>query len=135
MKNKICIWALIIWTMSVGPLGYSQTEAPLVRSVDIAVSTAKMKEDGRGTNVDNIYTFTVEDPGKTAAGQTFNILYYLDDRYVEEFKSQTLPFSFTRNFKGQPDRAHDIRIDIEDQDLRIVGRQTVKINVSHVKAR
>lgn len=108
-------------------------EAPLVETKAITLSTVKMQEDDRGTDVSNIYTIVVEQVDKESSGP-YNVMYFFDGVYREEFKDVMLPYSFTRNFKGQNDGQHEVRIDIETKDLRIVARQVTVINVSHVKA-
>lgn len=131
MKKHLIGVLSVYGVLAASPLVLSdEATRPLIQSVAVEVSTDKMKEDNRGTDVRNIYTIVVERVDKKAEGP-YNILYYLDGRYVEEFKSQTLPFSFTRNFKGQLDGAHEVRLDIENGDLKVVGRQVTVISVSH----
>jgi hypothetical protein len=124
-----CIFAFI----ALGKLGHCQDKEALIRSIPIKVTLHKMNADGRGTDVENIYTIVVEYTKKDNVQGSYNILYYLDDVYTDEFKARSLPYSFARNFKGQDDRVHTIRIDLEDRDLKIVGRQTATINVQHKK--
>ena len=132
---RIIIAAIILMMGSLYPSVFSQTIAPLINSVAISVSTQRMKPDDRGTDVSNIYTISVDCKDKRNNGTSFNIFYYLDGVYVEKFNGQMLSFSFTRNFKGQLDKSHEIRIDLEDKDQRIVARQVVLIDVKHNKLR
>ena len=134
MKKLIVLVSLCVVMLVLTPRsGFSESLAPLVEpAVGMSVNLQKMEKDDRGTDVENIYTITVDYSGSRAEGKTYNILYYLDGVYVEEFKGLMLPYSFTRNFKGQTDKAHEIRIDLEDKKLRIVGRQVASVNVVHV---
>jgi len=134
-KFNVCVSLCALMSVLMPSSGFSQELAPLVESVGLSVNVQKMEKDNRGTDVENIYTITVDYQGKRAEGRTYNILYYLDGVYAGEFKGKMLPYSFTRNYKGQLDKAHEIRIDLEDSKLRIVGRQVASVNVVHVKGR
>lgn len=109
----------------------SQEDAPLVQQpMDISLTLQQMREDDRGTDVSNIYTISVDYTNQNNEGGIFNLMYFEDGRYVQEFKGITLPFSFSRNYKGLTQGAHEVRIDLEDMDLRIVGRKTSTVTVN-----
>lgn len=131
MKQHSLIAAVsLLMLMTVCSAGFAE-QAKLIETKAVTLSASKMREDDRGTDVSNIYTIVVEPVDQESSGP-YNILYFLDGAYVEEFKDEMLPYSFSRNFKGQNDGQHEVRIDIESKDLRIVARQVTVINVSHV---
>lgn len=130
MKRTNLLLSLVLAVMAPAAI-YPQSEAVYIESVKMDVASAKMSQDDKGTNVDNIYTFTVDYQGKQLKADVYNVLYYLDGNYVEEFKNQKLPFTIKRDFRGQLDGAHEIRFDLETSDLKIIGRQKTVINVLH----
>lgn len=126
---------IILFVAAVCPSAYplTQQEAPFINNVSITLVLEKMKNDDRGTDVSNIYNITVDYTDKVKRQRAYNVMFYLDGVYTDEFKNQTLPFTFAKNFKGQMDAAHEIRVDLENRDdLTIVGRQTAAINVAHI---
>lgn len=127
----IVIAMIVLW--AAGPTGaqLQQPEAPYVQSVDMAVAVEKMAPDTRGTDVDNIYTFTLDYTDGIDRRSTYNLIFYLDGVYGAEYKGIQLPYQFSRDFKGQLDGSHEIRLDLEDATLMIVGRKTVVVNVNH----
>lgn len=108
-----------------------QPEALFVESVMIDVTARKMLADERGTDVENIYNFTVDYTDGIARESVYNVLFYLDEIYSAEYKNVKLPYRFSRDFKGQTDGSHEIRVDLEDGDLTIVGRKVIAVQVSH----
>jgi hypothetical protein len=130
MKSRIVFIFFLLITLAL-PKAFAQTEAPLAANIGLKLTLTKMKPDDKGTDVSNIYTIAVEYQNQEPDGLPYNIIYYLDGNYVEEFRNQTLPFSFTRDFRGQLEKPCDIRIDLESPELKIVGRQTATVTVDH----
>lgn len=128
MKTRVILFLLLLSMFGV-PFTFAQTEAPLVANIGIKIILTQMKPDDKGTDVSNIYSVTVDYQNKEPDGMPYNVIYYLDGNYVEEFQHQTLPFSFTRDFRGQLQKPCEIRIDLESPDLKIVGRQSATVSV------
>lgn len=127
-KIDLCmLGVLLVSSLGAGPT----VEAVYVNSVPIEVTASQVPADDRGTEVDNMRTLVVDYAGTTRGADTYNILIFIDGQYTEEFKGQTLPHSFKRDFRGLTDGAHEVRIDLEAADLSIVGRKTVVVNVAH----
>jgi hypothetical protein len=128
--KKIRMLSIFFGFVLLGSVVLTAASEPVVRPVSIDVSLEKMRPDERGTDVRNIYTVTIDDTDtEEASDETYRIIYYLDDRFVEDFENQSLPFSFTRNFKGQKTGFHEIQIDLEDKEEIIVARGTVTVRV------
>jgi len=60
----------------------------------------------------------------------FKILYYLDGVIAAEFNEQSLPFSFKRNFKGNKNGAHNIKIEVLDAVGNLVRQENFSIIVA-----
>lgn len=131
-KLSVLIMSLGIFSMY-GLVGAQQIVPTLIETVAIEVKAEKMPPDERGTDVENIFNFQVAYADAVSRESVYNVLFYLDGNYTAEFKNVKLPYHFSWNFKGQSDKLHEIRVDLEDAQLRIVGRKTVDVNVRHAK--
>lgn len=134
-KNAIKLTVSFLVLCAISPLVFAQSNPPLVKVTAIKVIAKKMAPDERGTDVENIYNFVVDYAGQPQTKQSYNLLFYMDGKYVTEFKNVTLPYAFARNFKGQADKPYEIRVDLETADLKIAARQTITINVKHARKR
>lgn len=109
------------------------SEGHIISSAAIELRLTKEEPDQRGTNVENIYTITVDfaDPDRND-GQSYWIHYSLDGQRIEIFKNQQLPFSLKRNFRGQLSGEHEIKIELEDPVADIVvASKTITVTVTH----
>ncbi|HPB68779.1 MAG TPA: hypothetical protein PLT76_08035 [Candidatus Omnitrophota bacterium] len=106
-------------------------EAPAQSSPDININFVQEAPDDYGTDVRNIYRVDVvfSDPG-SAMSDKFKILYYLDGVIAAEFNEQSLPFSFKRNFKGNKNGAHNIKIEVLDAVGNLVRQENFSIIVA-----
>ncbi|HOY10344.1 MAG TPA: hypothetical protein PLB05_09770 [Candidatus Omnitrophota bacterium] len=125
MKN-ICLFTLIFMLCIFSPF-----EAPAQSSPDIDINFVQEAPDDYGTDVRNIYRVDVvfATPG-SATSDKFTILYYLDGVIAAEFNEQSLPFSFKRNFKGNKNGAHDIKIEVLDASGNLVCQGNFSIAVA-----
>ncbi len=96
----------------------------------LKVELIKEPPDDKGTDVANVYTIRIQGvDSKAASQQAFTFLYYLDGRFAGKFSSQTLPFSFKRNFSGQTTGVHEIKIEIEGAGEEILASGKIKLEV------
>lgn len=130
--NAILVLAAIV-SISLANLSYAQSAppAPAEAAVTFPIKLQMIREplDEKGTDTTNIYTIQVDYAGpKGVVPQPCTIIYFLDDRFEEEFKNQALPFFFRRDFKGQLPGQHVIRIEIEDAKENNLATATLDIN-------
>lgn len=96
-------------------------------AIAVNVSEDVLIESGQG----NIFTIEVAFAQNSgSSSEQYNVLYFIDDRFEEEFKGQGLPFSFKRNLKGQRAGAHTMRIDVEDPSGNVLSSSSVSVDVS-----
>ena len=89
-------------------------------------------KDDKGTDVSNIYNLAVNfADAQYANDNLYTILYFIDNRPLEEFKGQRLPFSLKRNYKGLEDGSHQIKIDVEDGKGNVLASNTATVHVHH----
>ncbi len=79
----------------------------------------------------NIFNFTVDYADSTAIDKTkkYSVRYFLDNRFDGEFKNQVIPFSFTRNFRGQAAGSHEVKIEVEDSGKNVLASGVVSVKV------
>ena len=108
--------------------------ALIITPFPIALSLDKESKDQRGTDVTNIYNLTVNfADAKYSNDNVYTIMYFIDDRPLEEFKGQRLPFTLKRNYKGLAEGDHEIKIDVEDGKGNVLATKTATVHVSHNK--
>lgn len=110
---------------------FAQEAVTQTESEGIEVTVSKMPRDDRGTDVTNIYTFKVRTKSGQATTTKYSIVYFLDDRPIEEFKDKVLPFSFSQNLKGQVSGTHLVKITLEDENDNVIASQIVNVEVAH----
>ena len=89
-------------------------------------------KDDKGTDVSNIYNLTVNfADAQYANDNLYTIMYFIDNRPLEEFKGQRLPFYLKRNYKGLEDGSHQIKIDVEDGKGNVLASNTATVHVHH----
>lgn len=96
----------------------------------LELKLTKGEPDNRGTNIKNVYEIEINSTNQAIKNMKgCVILYYLDGRFVEEFKSQGLPFSFKRNFSGQIIGVHEIKIQMEGANEDVLANGTITFEV------
>ena len=104
------------------------TPFPIILNLD------KESKDQRGTDVANIYNLTVNfADAQYANDNPYTIMYFVDDRPLEEFKGQRLPFVLKRNYKGLAEGDHQIKIDVEDGKGDVLATAAATVHVHRDK--
>ena len=112
----------------------STTEQPVLIITPFPISLELINEakDDKGTDVSNIYNLTVNFADPIYANDNlYTIMYFVDDRPLEEFKGQRLPYSLKRNYKGLEDGDHQVKIDVEDGKGNVLATKTATVHVHH----
>jgi hypothetical protein len=122
-QRKIRSWSVLIWVLVFLSVALREAAA-----LGILVDAVKTTVINNASN--KIFTVTVRslEESQTLSGP-LKVLYYLDDRFEEEYTVDVLPFSFQRNLAGQLSGVHTIRIDIEDGGENVLARQTTEVIV------
>ena len=125
------IMMMVVFFVSLNAINYGIFNTQSVDALNTFNITVKLtREPATDIERQDIFTITVDYAAPAAtSGQTYNILYFLDDRFEEEFKAQSLPFSFKRNLRGQNTGTHTVRIDIEDNQDHVLASSTVGVDV------
>lgn len=115
-------------------LGLTVSQTDVVHATsnsDIVFSSVKAPEDNVGTNVDNVFIFTVAfAQGASWEYEGYYIVYHLDGKPIDQFEVMTLPYTFTRNYDGIDNGTHTIKVDIEDLDGNVLASKELSIQVS-----
>jgi hypothetical protein len=118
MKAILMVCSIILFSFngtvsSAQTISTPQAVAPLF---SISIKLSGESGDKKGTDVLDVYNVRIDFANKQDINSNaYNIIYYLDDIFQDQFKNQTLPFVFKKNFKGQRTGKHVIRIVLEDQ--------------------
>ncbi len=131
--RQIIVLIVMIASAGIANLSYAQTSAlsPVEAVVTFPIKVQFVKEpvDEKGTDTTNIYTIQIYYADrKGVPAQPYTIIYFLDGRFEVDFKNQTLPFSFKRDFKGQSPGRHVIRIEIEDVSENNLASATLEMD-------
>lgn len=129
---SIFISGIILNFFSGNLLAQDQFNKNVILSVPalLELKLIKGEPDNRGTDIKNVYAIEINPLDKALGNMKGGaILYYLDGHFVEKFSSQTLPFSFKRNFSGQTTGVHEIKIEIEGANEEILASGKIKLEV------
>ncbi|MFC1572703.1 hypothetical protein ACFL6M_03800 [Candidatus Eisenbacteria bacterium] len=96
------------------------------------VSVTQPPPDDGGSNVTNVFAFEVR-PARQSDLAEYTIIYFVDRQLQEDFPGQTLPFQFQRDFRGRTPGKHEITIEIEDVDDRVLHAHTCVVEVLEVE--
>ena len=123
MRNLIKGTAMtLILVLFICPAGWGQT----VVSDTINVSIERYEDSTQAQQ--KIFMINVNS-ATLSSNLSYTILFYLDNRYVQEFKNQVLPFYFKENFSGQLPGDHQIKIEVEDNNGHVLAAATVPLNI------
>ncbi len=153
MNNRIIIISKILLLINAFVCSVDGLAAPEPLSIEHTIQSTELRDqtnlsgqpfalkldmsnapaDSVGTDVSHIYIFTARNAGADAEedengnSQSYIVIFYLDDIFLEGFRDQTLPVSIKKNFQGLTTGQHRIRVDIEDNDNsgKVVATQTV----------
>ncbi|MBZ0165888.1 MAG: hypothetical protein K8I00_03705 [Candidatus Omnitrophica bacterium] len=108
----------------------TKTVVSELRSQDIRVNTKKRPVDNKGTNVRNVHTITVDmQENLLSPDESYNLVYFFNGKPVWQFSNVRLPYTFTRDYRGQRPGTHTIKIDIEDDEGNVLATQSSSIQV------
>ena len=101
---------------------------------EIKVELFRAQEDFKGTDSANIYTVEVGYANEGyVSDQLYMIVYFLDGHPVEGFDNKILPFSFRRNFRGQVEGIHEVKIELHDKDGNVLAGDSADFSVVKVR--
>jgi len=139
MKAKHVIPTLVLGTLLGILLGSvpgmcaddAETQDPevLLPPDPFSITMSKMTPDDRGTDVTDIYTFEVAAATEDVPITGYMIVYHLDGRPVKDFPDSRLPFSFSRNLKGVTPGAHEIVVELEDDEDHVLHWQAFRVEI------
>lgn len=128
----IVIFSMMGVVLAQQVLEVQKEDTKIYANFPINISINQMQPDGVGTDVENIYTIKVDyQSDKFRNKNTYTIMSYLDSVPVDGFKSQNLPFEFTRNYKAHADGPHEIKINVEDGHGHVLATSSLTITVKH----
>lgn len=129
--KKLAIVAALLFLFS----SLSFAADPMGQNVPLRVTMTvqQAKADDRGTDISNIYVIQISSQASGSSTEKYNIGFFIDGRLTEVLNSQTLPFTLTRNFKGLTAGRHEIEIQLEDYQKRIVATEVSTVNVKESK--
>ena len=136
MKNLIIIFICAITLCGKSLISFAQNEpggGVVIQSpFPITVNLTQVPEDDHGTNVENMYGIQIDFAGEQyATDNDFNVLFYIDDRFAHEINTTKLPAVFKWDFRGLTGGAHNLKIEIESLDLKILATESTVVHVTH----
>lgn len=117
----------------IGLSAFAEESSPVIwTTFPIHLTAVAEPSSGTTSDANNIYTLTVDfADAKYSNNNKYTLMYFEDSRPLQEFKDQTLPFTFKRNYKGLLSGDHEIKIDVEYGKGTVLATQTTTIRVVH----
>ena len=136
MKNLMIIFICAITLSGTSLMSLAQNEpggGTVIQSpFPITVNLTRVPEDDRGTKVENMYDIQIDFAGgQYATDNDFNVLFSIDERLAHEIKKTKLPAGFKWDFRGLTGGAHNLKIEIESLDLKILATESAVVHVTH----
>lgn len=98
----------------------------------IHVEAQKRNSANNGTDVSNVFRFTITDVSLNPLNQEYVLVWLSDGHEREQINTITFPFTFERNFKGFENGQYTITINIEEKGTyHLLAQDSVVINVVH----
>lgn len=99
-------------------------------TLKINIEVAKRAPDEKGTDVTNIYNFTLTDASGVTNTASYVLVMSIDGEEKEQINSITFPYFIERNFKGLEAGTHQITMNIEEVGtFDLLAQESVTINV------
>ncbi|MBF0384618.1 MAG: hypothetical protein HQL27_01975 [Candidatus Omnitrophica bacterium] len=126
----LCFFFSIVLLATVSFAQEGVKESNIISPFPIKLEKINLPKDNRGTDTTNVYNIKVDFEGLEFKNDNqYTVVFFLDGQLLEVFKGVKLPYSFTRNFKGQNEGAHVIKIVVEDRSDNVLSEKQIEINV------